>query len=168
MPSLTLALLGSPSITRADGSAVSFRLRKELALLAYLAVEGPAAQPRERLLGLLWPEATDESARNNLRVALANLRQALGDAAPSADRQLVQLALESGALDVATFQELLTTSHTAISRICPAPRAPRASPRRLGCIVANFWPALRYPMRPHSRSGYSFGARRCTSKRLRL
>ena len=110
MPSLTLALLGPPSVTCADGSAVSFRLRKELALLAYLAVEGPAAQPRDTLLGLLWPDATDESARNNLRVALANLRQALGAAAPSADRQVVQLALENGALDVATFQGLLAAS----------------------------------------------------------
>src|SRR5215212_10728303 len=110
MPSLTLALLGPPRVTRADGVGVAFRSRKELALLAYLAVEGPAAQPRERLLGLLWPEASEESARNNLRVALANLRQALGTDAPSADRQVVQLALDSGALDVAAFQELLAAS----------------------------------------------------------
>src|SRR5829696_4145766 len=110
MPSLTLALLGPPSVTCADGSAVSFRLRKELALLAYLAVEGPAAQPRDTLLGLLWPEASDESARNNLRVVLANLRQILGTAALSADRQVVQLVLENRTLDVAAFQELLAAS----------------------------------------------------------
>jgi predicted ATPase/DNA-binding SARP family transcriptional activator len=107
MPSRTLSLLGLPSVTRADGSAVSFRLRKELALLAYLAVEGPAAQPRDTLLGLLWPDATDESARNNLRVALANLRQNLGTDALGGDRQTVRLVLESGALDVAVFRDLL-------------------------------------------------------------
>src|SRR5215212_3353247 len=110
MPSLTLAFLGPPAVTRADGSVVSFRLRKELALLAYLAVEGSAAQPRDTLLGLLWPDATDESARNNLRVVLANLRQALGADALSADRQVVQLSLEGGALDVAAFQEFLAAS----------------------------------------------------------
>jgi predicted ATPase/DNA-binding SARP family transcriptional activator len=110
MPSLRLTLLGPPHVTRADGSAVAFRLRKELAVLAYLAVEGLAAQPRERLLGLLWPDASEESARNNLRVVLANLRYALGTAAPSADRQVVRLALDSGTLDVATFQELLSAT----------------------------------------------------------
>lgn len=110
MPSLTLALLGSPHITRADGGAVAFRSRKELGLLAYLAVEGPAAQRRDTLLGLLWPDAAEEAARNSLRVALANLRQGLGAAAPTADRQVVQLALESGALDVATFRTLLAVS----------------------------------------------------------
>ena len=39
MPALTLALLGPPLVTRADGGAVAFRSRKHLALLAYLAVE---------------------------------------------------------------------------------------------------------------------------------
>lgn len=111
MPSLKLTLLGSPHAAHADGSAVAFRLRKELAVLAYLAVEGADAQPRARLLGLLWPEASEASARNNLRVVLANLRHALGSAAPSADRQVVQLDLDSGALDVATFQELLSSTH---------------------------------------------------------
>jgi predicted ATPase/DNA-binding SARP family transcriptional activator len=109
MPSLTLALLGSPHVARADGATVAFRLRKELAVLAYLAVEGPAAQPRDALLGLLWPEASEESARNNLRVVLANLRQALG-AALNADRQVVQLALGSDELDVAAFQQLLAAT----------------------------------------------------------
>ena len=36
---LKLALLGPPQITRADGTPVTFRSGKELALLAYLAVE---------------------------------------------------------------------------------------------------------------------------------
>ena len=70
-PTLTLALLGPPRVTHADGAAVVFRARKNLALLAYLAVEGPSAQPREKLIGLFWSEATEASARNNLRVALA-------------------------------------------------------------------------------------------------
>jgi predicted ATPase/DNA-binding SARP family transcriptional activator len=107
MPSLTLALLGPPRVTRADGSTVAFRSRKELALLAYLAVEGPAAQRRDTLLGLLWPDVPEESARNSLRVALANLRQAIGTAALITAGQEVQLALDGDALDVITFQQLL-------------------------------------------------------------
>src|SRR6266851_5406705 len=110
MPSLTLALLGPPQVARPDGSLVAVRSRKELALLVYLAVEGQGAQRRDTLLGLLWPDVRDSAARNSLRVALANLRQTLGDAAPSADRQMVQLRLDSGALDVASLRELLETS----------------------------------------------------------
>ena len=50
------------------------------------------------------------AARNSLRVALANLRQAVGDDTLSADRQVVQLRLDSSALDVASFRELLEAS----------------------------------------------------------
>ncbi len=103
-------MLGPPQVARPDGSLVAVRSRKELALLVYLAVEGQGAQRRDTLLGLLWPDVRDSAARNSLRVALANLRQTLGDAAPSADRQMVQLRLDSGALDVASLRELLETS----------------------------------------------------------
>jgi serine/threonine-protein kinase len=55
---------------------------KRLALLVYLALaEPPGLHARDRLLGLLWPEATDGSSRHSLRNALHALRQALGDAA---------------------------------------------------------------------------------------
>ena len=79
MPALTLALLGSPQIIRADGGAVVFRSRKHLALLAYLAVEQRHSHSRDTLLGLLWPEAPEDAARSNLRVALADLRRLLGE-----------------------------------------------------------------------------------------
>jgi len=79
MPALTLALLGRPQVTRADGGAVAFRSRKHLALLAYLAVEQQHSHSRDTLLGLLWPEADEDAARSSLRVALADLRRLLGD-----------------------------------------------------------------------------------------
>ena len=46
--------------------------RKHAALLAWLWVEGPT--PRSRLAGLLWPEASEERARGNLRQRLLKLR----------------------------------------------------------------------------------------------
>lgn len=50
--------------------------RKAAALLAYLALEGPT--PRERLVGLLWPDTQSQSAAlNNLRQALSRLRKLL-------------------------------------------------------------------------------------------
>jgi DNA-binding SARP family transcriptional activator len=107
MPALTLALLGPPQVACADGAAVAFRSRKHLALLAYLAVEQRHSHSRDTLLGLLWPEATEDAARSNLRVALADLRRLLGEQdAPFllASRHSVQFAPASDhVLDVAAF-----------------------------------------------------------------
>jgi DNA-binding SARP family transcriptional activator len=51
--------------------------RKQATLVAYLALEGPTS--RERLCGLLWPEARSEkNARENLRQLLHRLRALLG------------------------------------------------------------------------------------------
>jgi predicted ATPase/DNA-binding SARP family transcriptional activator len=111
MPALTLALLGAPQVTRADGGAVVFRSRKHLALLAYLAVEQRHSHSRDTLLGLLWPEADEDAARTNLRVALADLRRLLGEGDTPfllASRHSVQFAPTSDhALDVAAFSALL-------------------------------------------------------------
>lgn len=79
MSRLSLCLLG-PFRATIDGKAVQgFRSDKVRALLAYLAVESDMPHRRERLAGLLWPDRPERSARADLRVALANLRQVLGD-----------------------------------------------------------------------------------------
>src|SRR5215216_4165335 len=92
MALLTIELLGPPRITL-GGQPFELRVRKELALLIYLAVEQQHQHSRESILGLLWPDAPDEAARNNLRVVLAGLRRLLGtagDALLHAERQHVQ------------------------------------------------------------------------------
>lgn len=110
MAALTLALLGPPQIARADGAA-AVRARKELALLAYLAVERGREHSRDTLLELLWPESSEEAARNSLRVALANLRAALGESTEPfllSTRHSVQFNPGSDhILDVAAFERLL-------------------------------------------------------------
>src|SRR5215213_2347420 len=110
MADVTLALLGPPQIRRADGTAL-VRARKELALLAYLAVERPHEHSRDTLLGMFWPEATEDAARNSLRVALANLRAALGEAGGPyllSTRHSVQFSSTSDhTLDLAAFAALL-------------------------------------------------------------
>jgi DNA-binding SARP family transcriptional activator len=96
---------------RADGTAVTFRSRKHLALLVYLAVEQRHSPSRDTLLGLLWPEADEEAARNNLRVALADLRRGLGEATIPflhTTRHTVQFDRTSDhTLDVLAFRALL-------------------------------------------------------------
>ncbi|NJC97635.1 MAG: hypothetical protein FIB03_15085 [Anaerolineae bacterium] len=78
MESLTIHLLGVPEI-RLGNQALSFRTRKVLALLIYLAVER-GMHSRESLMALLWPESPSNSAAASLRVTLSRLRQGLGQA----------------------------------------------------------------------------------------
>jgi len=78
MESLTIRLLGIPEISLGD-QALSFRTRKVLALLAYLAVER-GLHSRESLMALFWPESPANSAAASLRVTLSRLRQGLGQA----------------------------------------------------------------------------------------
>lgn len=72
MDSWQLRVLGTPHLHRAGQPPVPLE-RKPAAILAYLALEGPT--PRSRLAGLLWPDGSDASARNNLRQALFTLRR---------------------------------------------------------------------------------------------
>jgi DNA-binding SARP family transcriptional activator len=63
---LALELLGPPRLAR-TGSPLDLRVRKELALLAYLAVDQAHRHSGDTLLGLFWPDVPDQAARNNLR-----------------------------------------------------------------------------------------------------
>lgn len=72
-PAIRLVLLGTPRLELADRTPVTLE-RRMAGLLAKLAVDGPT--PRAHAAELLWPEADDKSARNNLRQRLFRLRQA--------------------------------------------------------------------------------------------
>ncbi|BDP43975.1 hypothetical protein DAETH_39440 (plasmid) [Deinococcus aetherius] len=73
--SWSLRLLGGASL---EGTSLApWRLERKLAAcLAYLALEG--ATHRSRLVGLLWPESPEATARNNLSQMLRKLRVATG------------------------------------------------------------------------------------------
>src|SRR6266516_1148404 len=75
---LRLAVLGSPEVFH-DGTRLTFALRKALALLVYLAVEG-GMHSRSKLAALLWPDSEPHDARTALRNAIALLRHLLADA----------------------------------------------------------------------------------------
>jgi predicted ATPase/DNA-binding SARP family transcriptional activator len=75
---LQLRLLGSPKISLADGSVAETLSAKAQAILYFVAVTGQP-QPRAVLASLLWGDMPEADARTNLRKALANLRQNLGD-----------------------------------------------------------------------------------------
>ena len=72
---LRLRLLGPPEL---DGPTPVLPLpAKALALLAYLAALCTPV-PRERLLGLLWPDSGRTAAHKNLRNTLWTIRRSLG------------------------------------------------------------------------------------------
>lgn len=113
MARLSLSALGPLQITLDGRPVTGFESTKVIALLVYLAVEADRAHRRESLAGLLWPDFPDTAARDNLRQALSNLRQTIGDRTAEPpflliDRQTVQFNLASDhASDVATFTALI-------------------------------------------------------------
>ncbi len=70
-------VLGTIDLTGADGRRVGSILNQPKRL-ALLALEAPRRLQREEVMGRLWPEMSDERARNALRQALHYLRRSLG------------------------------------------------------------------------------------------
>jgi predicted ATPase/DNA-binding SARP family transcriptional activator/class 3 adenylate cyclase len=75
---LQLALLGSPKIQRDGVALAGLTSSKAQALLFYLAVTG-GTHLRPMLVGLLWPNQLEASARNNLSKTLTHLRKTVSD-----------------------------------------------------------------------------------------
>jgi predicted ATPase/DNA-binding SARP family transcriptional activator len=106
---LEIDVLGPLEVILGDTPVTNLESVKVRALLAYLAVESDRPHTRASLVGLLWPEYPEESARHNLRQALFNLRVTLGDqkAAPpyfQVSRDVIQINHESDySLDLDQF-----------------------------------------------------------------
>jgi DNA-binding SARP family transcriptional activator/WD40 repeat protein len=79
MAGLQIQLLGTIGVKLNGQEIVTFKLQKERALLAYLAVESNRPQRREHLAELFWPGYPEASALSSLRFALSDLRKAIGD-----------------------------------------------------------------------------------------
>lgn len=114
MARLSINLLG-PFQVALNGVPVSFATDKARALLAYLVVESDTPHRREALAGLLWPDQPEAKARQNLRQALLQVRQAIGDCEQTPflliGREGVQFdAASDYELDVATFTALVETN----------------------------------------------------------
>ncbi len=102
------ALAGQPCPVQ---QAALVLTHKTGALLAYLAYHPGRSHPREILIDLLWPQASPESGRHNLSLALSSLRNQLeapGVPAGSvivADRFSVELSPAAFSTDVAAFEQ---------------------------------------------------------------
>src|SRR5262245_23580503 len=75
-----LTLLGPVSLTSSSGTPNRRVLQqRRLALLAALASSPRGFVSRDRLLGLLWPDRDERTARHLLADSLYVLRQTLGE-----------------------------------------------------------------------------------------
>lgn len=104
----TLRLLGTASIETAHGP-VSGRAAqgRRLALLALLALARGRPLTRDKLIALLWPEASPDRARPQLSDALYVVRSGLGEDVVRAVGDGLTLNPDTISSDVARFERLL-------------------------------------------------------------
>lgn len=101
-------LFGAPRVTLDDAPIETAR-RKTLALLVYLACNSNQPHTRESLAALFWAEQSQERAFANLRHALWEINQSLGDGWMDSDRDEIRLVGEID-LDLTRFHSLLAAS----------------------------------------------------------
>ena len=111
MSRLVLSFLGPP-LVELDGVPIVLKLRKAMALLAYVAVTD-GRRGRDELAEMLFARQDRDRGRSNLRQALSLLRDAIGDHI-GADKEAVWLP-DSPHLrvDVRAFRELLAVERGA-------------------------------------------------------
>jgi DNA-binding SARP family transcriptional activator/predicted ATPase len=77
MAAMRIELFNNLLITCAQQPVLSVNTNRLQSLLAWLVLNSEAAQPREQVAFLLWPESIESQARTNLRQLLHHLRRAL-------------------------------------------------------------------------------------------
>ena len=103
-----LRLLGSPSLEGPNGVLRGPVVqRHRMALLALVALASRGLLSRDRLLGLLWPEAEPGRARHLLNMAVYSIRQHLGEDALNTEGDALRLNKAKVRVDVLEFENAL-------------------------------------------------------------
>jgi DNA-binding SARP family transcriptional activator len=103
---LAISLLGTFQ-ARVDASTIHLPTRKTQGLLAYLALHAGQPHDREKIQGLLWPDAASRQAQASLRQTLFTLRKTLPrTSAPALLTTTTTVALDASRLwvDVAVLE----------------------------------------------------------------
>ncbi|MDF3810410.1 MULTISPECIES: alpha/beta hydrolase [Rhodopseudomonas] len=79
------------------------RSRKPQALVAFLALAPGVAHVRERLATLLWPDSSDDAARQSLRQCISKLRRDVPELPLSSESDLIGFEIGAISTDVAEF-----------------------------------------------------------------
>ncbi len=121
MSHLSVDLLGSLQVSLNGVPITELESTRVRVLLAYLAVEAEQPHTRASLVGLLWPDYSEDSARHNLRQALFKLRQIIGDHETNqpyllVTRETIQFNRESNySLDIDQFNDYFYTCEEHLS-----------------------------------------------------
>lgn len=103
-----LRLLGGAALEDERGALTGpVSHRHPLALLALLAASPSRSMSRAKLVGMLWPEVPEATARNRLGTVLHRVRGALGDAALVSAGKDIELDPDALPSDVAEFEASL-------------------------------------------------------------
>lgn len=113
MATLKLALLGRPQIFLDNKPVPELQSHKAQALLFYLAVTRQE-HSREVLAGLLWPDKTEDRARNNLRVEVARLRRLVANYLEVRKRKLQIKPGSQLVCDVSDFLAIVDGFHPTL------------------------------------------------------
>ena len=125
MTPIRIELLGKLRFAFGQHLITSVNTNRMRSLLAFLVLHGNAAQSREHLAFLLWPESGEAQARTNLRQLLHNLRRALPVECSLlvSDNQTVRwLPDKSCAIDVIEFEAAVRAADAAKESDPPAAR----------------------------------------------
>lgn len=107
---LELITFGAPT-ARVEGGvpAPDVLWRKNLALLAYLALSPDQTRTRDHLIGLLWPEKTEGRARHSLNEAVRRLRASLGPERLRSTGETLTLSDAALVVDALEFERVAAT-----------------------------------------------------------
>lgn len=103
-----IELLGQLRVLAGGQEFTKFRTYKTGALLAFLSYHLGRAVPREELIEMLWPDTSEDQARNSLSQSLSALRHQVdaGGVVLEANRHTLRLNGELCSTDVAEFLRL--------------------------------------------------------------
>ena len=103
-----VALLGPVSLTGPKGVPLRrASQQRRIALLALVASSPGQSISRDRLLGSLWPDRDEPTARHLLADSIYVLRQTLGDRAIVASGETLRLSPDFVRTDVAEFRRAI-------------------------------------------------------------
>jgi DNA-binding SARP family transcriptional activator len=106
----SISLLGPVSLTGPEGKSLRrASQQRRIALLALVASSPGESISRDRLLGLLWPDRDERTARHLLADSLYVLRQTLGDRAIIASGETLRLSADVVRIDVVEFRRALAS-----------------------------------------------------------
>ena len=118
MAVVRLRLLGCLEVRNAKDELIDLRVKKVMALLAYLAVQSETTFSRAQISKLFWPSKQNKQSRHSLRQALADLRKHLPDFEHvfNVSHNEIHITPGSIAVDVSDFSEAAKIQNISLQK----------------------------------------------------